>query len=319
MSAGDGPFRVFFTDPASPNADSLRGGPDEALVDAVLGARLTIDLAAYDLDLWGLRDALLDAHQRGVNVRIVAESDNIDEPEMQELIEAGIPVLGDRREGLMHNKFAVIDRHQVWTGSMNYTVRGAYRNNNNLISIESSRLAEDYLAEFDEMFVDDQFGPGSPSNTPFQMLEVDGRQLEVFFSPDDGAAARLEDLLRGAQESIYFLAFSFTSDPLSQAILDRSRAGVAVSGVFEESQASGQGAEYGSMRSAGLDVHLDGNPANMHHKVIIIDRQIIVTGSYNFSASAERRNDENMLIIYDPQLAAAFLEEFDRVYQLAQP
>jgi phosphatidylserine/phosphatidylglycerophosphate/cardiolipin synthase-like enzyme len=219
----------------------------------------------------------------------------------------------------MHDKFTIIDHHQVWTGSMNYTVRETYHNNNNLIAVDSTRLAQNYLAEFDEMFVDDQFGANSPAGTPFQVTEVDGRRIETYFSPDDGTAARLLELLAQAEESISFLAFSFTSDDLAQAMIDLSRAGVAVAGVFEESQeASNQGTEYGRMRSAGLDVRLDGNPANMHHKVIIIDGEIVVTGSYNFSASAEERNDENTLIIHDPQLAAAFLEEFERVYTAAQ-
>jgi phosphatidylserine/phosphatidylglycerophosphate/cardiolipin synthase-like enzyme len=62
---------------------------------------------------------LIDAHRRGVTVRLVTESDYIDVPEIQELREAGIPVLGDRREGRMHNKFVVIDRQEVWTGSLN--------------------------------------------------------------------------------------------------------------------------------------------------------------------------------------------------------
>ena len=59
------------------------------------------------------------------------------------------------------------------------------------------------------------------------------------------------------------------------------------------------------LREAGLDVRLDGNPANMHHKVFIIDGHIVITGSYNFSRSAEERNDENTLIIHDPAIAQA--------------
>jgi phosphatidylserine/phosphatidylglycerophosphate/cardiolipin synthase-like enzyme len=62
---------------------------------------------------------LIDAHRRGVTVRLVTESDNMDVSEIQELREVGIPILGDRREGRMHNKFVVIDRQEVWTGSLN--------------------------------------------------------------------------------------------------------------------------------------------------------------------------------------------------------
>ncbi len=115
-------------------------------------ARVSVDIAVLDLNLWSIRDALLEAYDRGVLVRMVVESDYLDTDEVQELKDAGIPVLGDRQEGLMHNKFVIIDRQEVWTGSMNFTISDTYQNNNNLQRIRSSRLAEDYTAEFEEMF-----------------------------------------------------------------------------------------------------------------------------------------------------------------------
>ncbi len=308
-------YTVYFTDPGDPNAGSLRGGPDQSLADAIGQARLSADVAVLDLDLWSIRDALLAAHRRGVAVRVVTDSDYIDNPEVQALIEAGIPVLGDRREGLMHDKFTVIDRLEVWTGSMNYTVNDAYRNNNNLIRIRSAELAEDYTTEFDEMFVDDLFGPNTRADTPHPDLEIGDAQLEVYFSPDDGAAAHLLALIRAARKNINFLAYSFTSDDLAQALLERADAGITVAGVMETSQVeSNQGGEYGRFRKAGLDVRLDANPRQMHDKVMIIDGQTIVTGSYNFSSNAERVNDENMLVIHDAQLAALYQAEFERLF-----
>ncbi|MGB6422002.1 MAG: phospholipase D-like domain-containing protein [Anaerolineales bacterium] len=110
---------AYFSDPENPVSSSYRGGPDEALADAIRDARVSVDMAIHFLDLWSIRDALIDAHRRGVTVRLVTESDNMDVPEIQELRAAGIPVLGDRREGCMHNKFVVIDRQEIWTGSLN--------------------------------------------------------------------------------------------------------------------------------------------------------------------------------------------------------
>lgn len=308
-------YNVYFTDPGGPGADSFRGGPDRDLAEAIDQARLSVDVAAYDLNLWSLRDALIDAHRRGVVVRLVTESDNLDGDEIGELKEAGIPVLGDRRQGLMHNKFVVIDRLEVWTGSMNYTINGSYHNDNNLLRLRSNRLAGNYTTEFEEMFVDDRFGPGSPGNTPHPSISIDDTLVQSYFSPDDGTASALTDLIEDAQESVYFMAYSFTSDEIAQAMLDRARAGVTVAGVFDESQVkSNRGGEYENLRSGGLDVRLDGNPDRMHHKVIIIDGRIVITGSYNFSASAEERNDENTLIIHSPEMAAQYLVEFERVY-----
>jgi len=317
--AADGWYEIYFTEPFSNVASSETGGPDGPLVDSIGSARQTLDVAAYSLTLDSVRKALIDAHKRGVTVRMVMESDNMDNADVQKIMEAGIPVIGDRREGLMHNKFMVIDRSEVWTGSMNFTDSGTYRDNNNLIHIRSSDVAENYTTEFEEMFTDDVFGPDPGAITPHPDLTIDGTRIESFFSPDDHPAAHVTALLHGAQESIHFLAYSFTTDDFGVALISRAGAGVTVSGVMEADQVrTNQGTEYDKLRQAGLDVHLDGNPDYMHEKVFIIDGKIVVLGSYNFSASAETRNDENMLVIYSPELAGQFLQEFQRVYARAE-
>ena len=312
-------YEIYFTDPDSPDAETFRGGPDDALAESIRGARLSVDAAIYHLNLWSIRDALIAAHKAGVKVRVVIESDNLDEAEIQDLREAGIEILGDRRESLMHNKFVVIDGAEVWTGSMNFTVNGAYRNDNHLIHIRSTRLAENFTSEFEEMFVRDMFGDRIVENTPHTNLTIDGTQIETYFSPDDGTADRIVALIDGADESVYFMAFLFTSDEIADAILGRAAAGISVAGVFEESQYfSNTGTEFDRLVEAGLDVYLDGNPRNMHHKVIIIDESIVILGSYNFSRSAEERNDENTLIIHSTDLAAQFMAEFERVLNQSQ-
>lgn len=311
-------YTVYFSAPEDPSSKSLRGGPDRYLADAIRSARASVDVAVLQLNLWSIRDALLAAHRRGVSVRMVTDSEYLDEDEVQELIEAGIPVLGDRREGLMHNKFVVIDRLEVWTGSMNFSVNEAYRNNNNLIRIRSAELAQNYTAEFEEMFLADHFGPGSPANTPNPTLTIAGSRLDTCFSPDDGCTAQLVDAIRAAQNNLVFLAYSFTSDELADALIERSKKGVVVEGVMETSQVkSNRGTDLGRMLSAGLDVRLDSNPNQMHDKIMVIDGQIVALGSFNFTFSAETRNDENLLIIHDPQIAALYLAEFERIFNQA--
>jgi phosphatidylserine/phosphatidylglycerophosphate/cardiolipin synthase-like enzyme len=310
---------VYFTAPGEPNAKSLRGGPDADLAAAIDAARLSVDVAVYELNLWSVRDALIAAHRRGVAVRLVTDSDNIDSEEIQDLKDVGIQVLGDRRESLMHNKFVIIDGQEIWSGSMNFTINDAYKNNNNLIRIRSAELAQDYTNEFEEMFIRDQFGQGSPANTPYPSLVVEGTPLEIYFSPDDGASAHLVEHIQEARRSIHFLAYSFTSDAIAEAILERAQSGVAVSGVFEASQAETNfGGEYQRLHDAGIDVRLDSNVYNMHHKVIIIDGQVVVTGSYNFSANAEERNDENLLVIDNPVLAGQYEAEFAQIFSQAE-
>lgn len=312
-------YQVYFTDPASPTAGSYRGGPDEELAKSIEEARLSVDVAIYDLNLWSVRDALIAAQRRGVNVRVVTESDNMDEQEIQELKQAGIEVLGDRHEGLMHDKFVVIDHAEVWTGSMNFTTGGGYLDNNNLLHLRSSKLAEDYTREFEQMFVEDHFGPDKSPGTPNPNITLDGSLVEVYFSPQDGALEHILAAIHAAQESIDFMAYSFTSDELAQAMLERAQAGVKVEGVFDEDQYhSNEGTEFDRLKNAGLDVRLDGNPRLMHHKVIIIDGKVVIAGSYNFSGNAEHNNDENSLIIHNEALTAQYLAEFQKIYQTAQ-
>ncbi|MBC8330627.1 MAG: phospholipase [Anaerolineae bacterium] len=305
---------VYFSDPDNPSANIYRGGADDELVAAIDAARFSVDAALYDLNLWSIRDALVAAHERGVSVRLVTESDYLDEDEIQDVLEAGIPTIDDQRESLMHNKFIIIDNYEIWTGSMNMTVNGAYKNNNNLLRIASPRLAENYLAEFEEMFSNKLFGDHIAAHTPHPSLEINGTRIETYFSPDDHTANRIIELIQNAQESIYFMAFSFTSDPIADAMIARANAGIDVAGVMETRQYhSNTGGEFDTLAEAGIDVHLDGNPNNLHHKVIIIDRKIVITGSYNFSRSAEERNDENTLIIHNAEIAAQYLAEFERV------
>ena len=311
-------FEIYFTDPTNPAAKQDSGGVEEAVIASIDTARLSIDCAFYSLSLREVANALLRARDRGVRVRVVMESDNREKSVPLALIEGGIPILGDRREGLMHDKFIIIDRSEVWTGSMNYTVSGAYDDNNNLLHIRSIKVAENYLVEFEEMYTDDMFGTDSIAATPNPFLTVDGTDVETYFSPDDNVAARLLTVLSLAQESIYFLAYSFTSDDIGQLIRDKSTSGVTVEGVMEDAQIrSNQGTEFDLFRQLGLNVRRDGNSGQMHHKVIIIDRSIVITGSYNFTASAEDRNDENLLIIYNPEIASLFLQEFQRVFGVA--
>ena len=303
---------VYFTDTTS---DDYRGGPDRSLADALDNARNQIDAALYDLNLWTIRNALIRAHERGVSVRIVVETDSLDRKEIQELIDAGIPVIGDQVESLMHNKFLIIDGSEVWTGSMNMTVNGAYRHLNNLVRIRSSLVAQNYLAEFEEMFLDGLFGENIYKNTPHPILTIDGIKVETYFSPDDSTEDRILELLYNAQSSIDFLYYSFTSDPIADALFYKAEQGIVVRGVVDLYQeGAGLGGEYQRLKDHSIDVLLDGHPKKMHHKVFIIDDQIVITGSYNLTRSAETRNDENTLIIHNPEFASVYLREFEWIY-----
>jgi phosphatidylserine/phosphatidylglycerophosphate/cardiolipin synthase-like enzyme len=312
-------FELYFTNPASPLSPQGTGGVDGPLVEAIDKARLSIDAAAYSLSLNSVRFALINAHRRGVQVRVVMESTNMDRSDPQALIEAGIPVIGDNMDGLMHDKFMVIDKSEVWLGSMNFTDSGAYDDNNNLMRIHSTKIAENYLVEFKEMFEDDMFGPEIVPQTPNPIVTIDQTKVENYFSPDDGVINVLAQLLNNAEESIYFLTFSFTSNELGDIIRAKDEAGITVAGVMDEEQIlSNQGTEFDPFKQARIDVRIDGIDGQMHHKVFIVDEEIVVLGSYNFSQNAEVRNDENVIIVYNPIIAEQFIMEFERVQKMAR-
>ena len=169
------------------------------------------------------------------------------------------------------------------------------------------------------MFRENLFGPGARPATTNHDFKVGGIQVEIYFSPEDDVAAHLLSLIQEAQESIHFMAYSFTSNSLGNAILQRLADGLTVAGVMDDSQVkSNQGTEYDPFKQAGMDVRRDGNAGQMHHKVIIIDQSIVITGSYNFSSNAQEQNDENVVIIRDAKIAAEYMAEFKLVYNQAQ-
>ena len=234
-----------------------------------------------------------------------------------ELRKAGIPVVTDNRSAFMHNKFVVIDGYETWTGSWNLTENCTFRNNNNAVVIQSTKMAANYTTEFEEMFERGEFGPTSTDNTPHPDLDLNGIRIETIFESEGNSRARMIELIKSSRSSIYFMAFVFTDDDIAEAMINRHRAGVQVLGVVEARNAAGQGSTFDTFVQAGIDIFRDGNPYVLHHKVIILDDSIVITGSYNFSASAARNNDENVLIIHSPEIAASYLEEFDRAYDLA--
>ena len=290
---------------------------EQRLVHRLRAAEVQVDAALYDLDAAPVADALVEAYRRGVRVRIVTEADNmVGDSKIGRLREFGIPVVDDRdNNGLMHHKFIVIDERYVWTGSYNTTHNGAYKNNNNVILIDSAQLAYNFTQEFRELFLATRVGKPSGGFVAYPKVELsDGTEIFTYFSPEGDTISPLVREVRSAEQSIHFMAFSFTHDALGHAMWDRFKSGVDVQGVFEDRQVDEEYSEYKTMRAAGLSVVLDKNRGAMHHKVIVIDAETVITGSYNFSKNAEKRNRENLLIIKgNREIGRAYLAEFSKI------
>ena len=225
-----------------------------------------------------------------------------------------IPMVdGGRSNGLMHDKIIIVDSQVLFIGSMNYSYNDTYRNDNNLLKITEPHLIANYQAKFNEMFEENLFGTKTWVQVPFPSFEENGVQVENYFSPTDHVLNKIVAYVQNATHSIHFMAYTYTSDDLSSAMIFRAEAGVEVQGVIE-SRNSSSGALV-DLFCAGLEVKTDGNPYNMHHKVIILDGEIVITGSFNFTYSADTINDENILVIHSPAVAAVFEQEFARIFE----
>lgn len=321
-ASGGGPPRILFTD------NLTAGGPspdltamEQALLASLAAATTSVDLAIYDFNRPAIRDALLDAHGRGLAVRVVTDDDTYTDPDNQPyfaaLETAGIPVIPDNRSSLMHNKFFIIDGQVVWTGSTNMTDNGFTFNHNNSLILTSTLLAEIYTLEFEEMFVAGHFGTAKSDNVT-HTLTYNGMPLAVYFSPSDGAMSQVLTAVATADSSIHFAIFYFTDDGLRDALLARMQAGVAVHGVWDALAAGNPYSEDEVLCQAGADIKIEDFGGILHHKFMVIDADgsdpVVITGSMNWSHAGAQANDENTLLLYDEGVAQAYLAAFTALY-----
>jgi phosphatidylserine/phosphatidylglycerophosphate/cardiolipin synthase-like enzyme len=282
---------------------------DECLDEMLLwldAAEEYIHCAIFEVGLLELQEKMFQRSEE-IEVKLITDDNYYDEVKHLDF------AMHDNRSGLMHNKFCILDGKAVWTGSFNPTERGNYKNNNNVVFYQSQYLAENYEKEFQEMW-GGLFGKGE-RNEKTEFI-INGKRIENYFCPEDWCANKVIYALQDAEKSIYFMTFSFTHDDIGEQVLERAADGVEVRGVFEKSQ-NNKYLEREKFLDAGLDVRWDGNSANMHHKVFIIDSKTVVTGSFNPTKNGDTKNDENLLIIHDPVVAAKYIEEFEMVWAAA--
>jgi phosphatidylserine/phosphatidylglycerophosphate/cardiolipin synthase-like enzyme len=318
---------VYFTDPVNlRDPNNIAGTVEEKLIGYINAAQSSIHIASFEFNLTNVATALIAAKNRGVDVRWVTDNEHgllaDAEPgrgQFAMLQAAGIEVRDDLgRTAFMHNKFWIFDRQIVWTGSTNITRNGIYTQNNNVLVIRSPELGGIYELEFDEMW-NGQFGVRSPSTLGLQAIEINGAQILVIFTSEDKALENvIIPLVQGAESSVRFMAFSFTDYPLADAMVQRHLRDVDVAGVFESFGSESESSELRTLFCGGVPVRQDGNGGFLHHKVIVVDERYVVTGSLNFSTRAETSNDENVILLDNPDIARLYLEEFDRVWEIAR-
>lgn len=142
---------------------------------------------------------------------------------------------------------------------------------------------------------------------------------EVYFSPKGGATEAVVAEIGKAQKEILVQAYSFTSTPIAKALLEAHKRGVKVEAVLDKSQQPERYTSATFLNNAGVPVLIDDKHAIAHNKIMIIDRSVVITGSFNFTKAAEEKNAENLLVIRgNKRLVDAYLENYERHKQHAE-
>jgi phosphatidylserine/phosphatidylglycerophosphate/cardiolipin synthase-like enzyme len=242
--------------------------------------------------------------------------------------------------GIMHNKFMVIDGQSsnpndaiIWTGCMNWEPGQIDKDINNLVIFQDSSLAHNYLKEFNQMWGDNVEG-GAPNLATSlfgykkkvvnaHSFLIDGKKVELWFSPQDTVSNHIVSTERAAKSEIDFEEYEFTYEPDADPLVTAINHGITVRGIID--QTSIGNTPYSTLSSAmgaNLQIYagLPGYDANgiCHSKYVIIDPcdygwpadPMVLTGSHNWSASANTVNNENTVIIHDSSIANQFYQAF---------
>jgi phosphatidylserine/phosphatidylglycerophosphate/cardiolipin synthase-like enzyme len=150
----------------------------------------------------------------------------------------------------------------------------------------------------------------------FLFAKAEGNSvIEAFFSPEDDCVEAIATQLNQAQGSIDIAMYYFTSRPLAWALARAVERGVRVRVCLDEKQRTEKFSKAEFLRRRGIAVKFRDGIGLMHNKFCIIDSKVVITGSYNWTASADIRNDENLLIIRSPSVAKKYANYFLRLWE----
>ena len=333
------------------------GAPDDlegVVVQFIEGARDTLDIAVQELESKPITEAILKVRARGVSVRVVLERDylTVDVPLADPwtaggqnqanrdmyaaLLRAKVPVITDLNPKIFHQKFIVRDwetssRAAILTGSTNFTPTGTSTNLNHAVVIKGKRTAAVYRKEFDELW-SGTFGEKRERHDPKpKEYHVSKVWVKVLFAPDHAPEMEIMKQMLKAQRRVDFAVFTFAqSSGIDDTMIALQHGQIAVRGILDRRQANQGWAATRPLRDNGVELYLTrpgGGLGKLHHKLMVIDGQVIIAGSFNYTAPATALNDENIVVIGDleetdpvaiarqQQLGQFALGEIDRIIQ----
>ena len=334
VSGSSGDIHVYFNGTvdasAATNEVAMSLGTDlnDTVAAWILSAEHTLDVAAYNLNDQTLIAAFNDAAANGVEIRWIYEGQNANTGlgALDEVIPTH-PRTDGEGSG-MHNKFIIGDAEYtesafVLTGSTNLTTGNLVQDLNNVIVFEDQSLARAYTIEFHEMWGSDgptpdatnaKFGPDKSWNTPSNFL-IGGSPVELYFSPSDGTTNAIRQEIEAADSEFEFALLAFTRDDLGEAIADLGES-FFVNPIGAIEQVNTTGSEFENLQNSGVQVYAHNVSPDLHHKYAIVDHAspgfdpVVITGSHNWSSSAENVNDENTVIVHDARVANLYHQEF---------
>ena len=148
------------------------------------------------------------------------------------------------------------------------------------------------------------------SCAPFALAQERLNSWEVYFSPNGECTDAIIRELNKAQNTVLVQAYSFTSAPIAKALVDAHRRGVKIEVILDKSQRTQSYSSATFLYNSGIPVKIDAQHSIAHNKVMIIDGETVITGSFNFTKAAEEKNAENLLIIHDERLASLYIKNW---------
>lgn len=142
--------------------------------------------------------------------------------------------------------------------------------------------------------------------------------INACFSPEGKCQPIILNLINNAKNNILVQSYSFTSQNIAEALIKAYQRGIKVLILFDRSQLTAKHSQIYKMKEAGIECHVDPVLGIAHNKIMIIDNDIVLTGSYNWTNAAEMRNAENLLIIKDQSISKAYSNNWNKRYQRAK-
>jgi len=144
---------------------------------------------------------------------------------------------------------------------------------------------------------------------------VKGNYVGVYFSPGRGADEIVTGFIDRCTETIIAAVYSFTHDPIRDALIRAHQRGVKIRVLMDNLQAKSKYAEDETLAAAGIPVRVDTVSAAMHHKFMVGDGKAVLTGSFNWTKNAVEKNAENFVIVRLKYIIEPFEREFERIWE----